>query len=730
MIVFYDILLVDDDPVIHQRHEQRRQHLKKIVKKVEGKSDIVWRKKVDFSNSEGPQKLISIFADALVQRWEGIVLKPANEPYFGSSISTEAGYPASWVKIKKDCIAGIGDSADLMAIGAAYDAKAAAKLKISNLSWTHFFIGCLTNKGDVINQGAKPSVLIFDCLHDCIGRGNMKMLNQHGKFREMKPGSEESLKTFRVSYANLDPALPKMSAIFNQPFVFEIVGSGFDKSQNQEIFTLRFPRVLKIHWDRDWKESSVSLDELQVLAKEARELPHHENSHQEHQEWVERLDQSVRGAEGKRVAWDDTDDDEEEPPEIEGKRAQGVSASSRKAHPPIPVPLVRMDTEEMRPGEKRSHTGEVIRKETLRHPVGSRGTVRSLHRTCNSPPTANKRAKEQSRVAACGVTPTKASRQPTKSPSQSKKSMEKSVTNLKGPLQEVTNSARPAHKNRQPTIDESHQAAPDANFELLPKVPAGASIYIRNKHYKTPRRSRKLPPSPAQDTSSAPTSTSTSQVTMNPSSPPRSSTPPSSLIPTSSSTITPTTLPDLTTSQIILHPQLATSPRHDTISHLLSSLPTANQIRLPPTTTTTQLTAPPTHPSNTPLTPLIFLIDPRTPQPTNATTLGPAAATLHDLALHLPRWHPHSVQIWDWHVLQYNPDDQFWDPTPADVFGPDRDEELAMECYVATMWLETPSPGPAGANSGAEMVVVVNWVDGGVTRRGMGSVRGVGAGGQ
>jgi DNA ligase 4 len=52
----------------------------------------------------------------------------------------------------------------------------------------------------------------------------------------------------------------------------ELVGAGFDKLANARYFTLRFPRVLKIHQDRTFKDT-VSFDELQELARQSMEVP-------------------------------------------------------------------------------------------------------------------------------------------------------------------------------------------------------------------------------------------------------------------------------------------------------------------------------------------------------------------------------------------------------------------------------------------------------------------------
>ena len=64
------------------------------------------------------------------------------------------------------------------------------------------------------------------------------------------------------------------------------MGAGFDKPANARYFTLRFPRVLKIHGDRSFKDT-ISFEELQTMAKQCSEIP--EDSEREETCWFERL---------------------------------------------------------------------------------------------------------------------------------------------------------------------------------------------------------------------------------------------------------------------------------------------------------------------------------------------------------------------------------------------------------------------------------------------------------
>lgn len=369
MIVFYDVLLVDDDPVIHKVYEERRQILSRLVKRVKGRSDLVWRKVVDFSTPEGPQVLRKALAFAFVRRWEGLVLKPATEPCFDLGAVTRGHYPARWIKLKKDCIKGLGDTADMAIIGAGYDAQLASNCKVTKLHWTHFFIACLKNKEGVLSRGEKADFLVFDCVKDCINPVDLQRVNELGYLRQMAADSAEVHDRFNLDIVpNNDRGIPGMDVIFRQPFVFEIAGSGFDKPPSRGIFTLRFPRVVKFREDRDWKDA-IGLDELQKLANEARTVPSGDLQ-TEVADWMRKLREIDCGSKGNMTSWDHTDDEDTLHSLLLDSDATTLQSTVSSALSPLkPIerarnslapPLIRMDTQEMAPDEQRQSNGLVV----------------------------------------------------------------------------------------------------------------------------------------------------------------------------------------------------------------------------------------------------------------------------------------------------------------------------------------------------------------------------------
>ena len=365
MIVYYDLMLLDEDDVINKPHSARRRRLQDLVTCGRGMAILSKHKTVDFSSSSGPERLRTLFATAITHRWEGLVLKPSDEPYFSPPQTSKNGSLRGWIKLKKDYIPGLGDSADFAVVGAGYDASRAAQLKCPNLKWTHFHLGCLRNRKEAKEKDARPYIVVVGAID--VNVHMTKHLNQHGQFSALPFGSLHSRqKPFIIRIGN---GVPSMNVIFSKPFVLDVVGAGFDKEGNRDFFTLRFPRALKIHNDRDWKDS-VSFDELQDMAKVSRTVP--DDTKAEVAGWEQQLDQVDRGTKGSHVPWDLSDEDvdaEDEALPVPSTAASASKASRRRSS--VAPPMIRMDTQEMNNKEQRLDSGEVVERPSQRSPTSN-----------------------------------------------------------------------------------------------------------------------------------------------------------------------------------------------------------------------------------------------------------------------------------------------------------------------------------------------------------------------
>lgn len=215
-----------------------------------------------FASLDADRQLSELFAQAITQRSEGLVLKDSDGPYF----SAHGMQPM--IKLNKDYIQGLGHTADLNIIGGFRDATDEQELNIGKLWWTSFYIGCLENKDDVCRFDSEPVFRIVDIVgKHSISKENMSFLNRHGYFRRVSFDQRKS--EFGTIFQNV----PRHRSIdlFKPPFTVEMLGAGFDKPANTGYFTLRFPRMLKVHDDRSFKDA-VSFQELQGMARQCQTI--------------------------------------------------------------------------------------------------------------------------------------------------------------------------------------------------------------------------------------------------------------------------------------------------------------------------------------------------------------------------------------------------------------------------------------------------------------------------
>ena len=655
MIMFYDVILIDDDPVLHKPHRERRRLLEKLVMPIEGEVGITWQKHVRFSKSDGPKRLKEGLAHAFVHRWEGIVLKPSDEPYFDLGRSVKGNHSSQWIKLKKDCIRGLGDSADFVVVGAGYDVSEAFRFTNLDLKWTHFYIGCLRNKVAVVQSGMKPHFLVFDKITECITEEDLVYLNQHGQFplRAMEPASVDARETYDIEFAI---GLTRPKVIFRKPFVVDVAGSGFDKSPNRDIFTLRFPRVLKVHRDRDWRQA-VGLVELQMMATAAMTIPKGDVS-EELTEWIEKLDRLDRGVNGQTLSWDYTDNEDEDSEASRDKGPKVTTAKSpRRARTPMAPPLVRMDTGDMLDQEQRLGSGEVVERPRPKHvvdsitcdtplqtPPESSPVSRQTDTTSEqlSPPGISRKRTIGSAELQEGSTISKKSRPSLlQSKSEPQRTQGPNTAAYKKPLGEITNSARPSlrHQSRKFLPKTKQHSATE--ISLVRKIAVGA-----DEHFYTRRSKRRMvmePLSPARETTASESSLTamTQQTTLqDPASAPlllptgqRGQAP---VIPTPLSSAERSTEEDI---RELKQRQLSVSPCLMDGNHPLQMLMARHSI-VPsslPNQTPSPATAPPEHS-------IIFLVE-----PTNTHLTG---SYIRSLVRHIPTWHPRSIRVWDWRVVE------------------------------------------------------------------------------
>jgi DNA ligase 4 len=127
MIMFYDILLLDDIICGLETHGERRRLLQSLVRRIPGRTDIGSREVIEFSSFGAAERLRETFARAITQRWEGFVLKACDGPYFSFNGSRP------FIKLNNGYIPGLSDAADYAIIGGRRDAEEEHELGMGSL---------------------------------------------------------------------------------------------------------------------------------------------------------------------------------------------------------------------------------------------------------------------------------------------------------------------------------------------------------------------------------------------------------------------------------------------------------------------------------------------------------------------------------------------------------------------------------------------------------------------
>ncbi|KAM0546712.1 hypothetical protein ACHAPJ_010749 [Fusarium lateritium] len=284
-------MLFEDQSLINVRHSERFKILSNLICCRKGWTELVPRQVIDFGHALGASSLRKAFALTILARKEGLVLKP-DEPYFDFA-DQRRKFSSCCIKLKKEYIGNFGDVGDFAVVGAKYDSTKAMTYRIPGLKWTHFYVGCLDNREAVKRWDAKPEFTIV----------NVVELNET-MLREVVTYSNPVPVTSRENdglILNLAPGVEQGSPptiIFTKPLVFDIKCFSFDRVGNTGFWSLRFPSVTKVHFDRDFTDT-ISFEQLQALAKDATTATELEDS-QENLQWIAKLE----GADPRGIAVD------------------------------------------------------------------------------------------------------------------------------------------------------------------------------------------------------------------------------------------------------------------------------------------------------------------------------------------------------------------------------------------------------------------------------------------
>ncbi|KAM0256893.1 hypothetical protein ACHAQJ_004715 [Trichoderma viride] len=226
--------------------------------------------------------LRNAFAKVITDRSEGLVLK-ADQPYFNFS-NDKRPFTNHCIKLKKDYIGRFGEVGDFAVVGAGFNAAKARTYNIDNLKWTHFYVGCIDNREEVRRWNATPEFTVINVVEL-----SEAMLKTFISYANPKPVPAEGNVETKLMLAAGAQTVP-MTVAFTDPPVFDLRCFNFDKAGSTNWWSLRFPSVAKIHFDRDFSDV-LSFDELQKIADDAMAAPELEDS-RDNLAWIARLEQA------------------------------------------------------------------------------------------------------------------------------------------------------------------------------------------------------------------------------------------------------------------------------------------------------------------------------------------------------------------------------------------------------------------------------------------------------
>ncbi|KAI1072833.1 hypothetical protein LB507_002954 [Fusarium sp. FIESC RH6] len=280
MIVYYDIMLLEDQSLINLRHSERFKILSDLISCRKGWAELVPRQVVDFGQPLGASTLRKAFALTILARKEGLVLKP-DEPYFDFA-DQRRKFSSCCIKLKKEYIGNFGDVGDFAVVGAKYIPSKALAYRIPGLKWTHFYVGCLDNREAVKSWKAKPEFTIVNVVEL-----NETLLREVVTYSNPEPvAPRENEVTILKQAPGIEQGSP--TVVFTKPLVFDLKCFSFDRVGNTGFWSLRFPSVTKVHFDRDFTDT-MSFEQLQDLAKNATTASELEDS-QENLQWIAKLE--------------------------------------------------------------------------------------------------------------------------------------------------------------------------------------------------------------------------------------------------------------------------------------------------------------------------------------------------------------------------------------------------------------------------------------------------------
>ncbi|KAL5118305.1 ATP-dependent DNA ligase Cdc17 [Pleosporales sp. CAS-2024a] len=235
----FDLLYLNGEALVNKSFRERREHLQDAFIPVEGEFALA-----KYGNTNDLDEIQILLEESVKASCEGLMVKMLDGPESSYEPSKRS---QNWLKVKKDYLAGVGDSLDLVVLGAYYG-------KGKRTSWYGaFLLACYNPKRQnyetVCNIGTGFSEAILETLHEQLSEiviDRPKPFYTHSAGNKDQPDVWfEPRYVWEVKTADLTLS-PRYRAAAD-----EVSGGG-------KGISLRFPRFIKERDDKKPEQASTS----------------------------------------------------------------------------------------------------------------------------------------------------------------------------------------------------------------------------------------------------------------------------------------------------------------------------------------------------------------------------------------------------------------------------------------------------------------------------------------
>lgn len=243
----FDILFFKDEPLLQKSLTERRELIRTHFNMVEG--EFAMAKSM---NSEDTEEIQAFLDQSMKDSCEGLMIKVLDGPESGYEPSKRS---RNWLKLKKDYLTGIGDSLDLVVLGAYYGHG-----KRTNM-YGGFLLGTYNADTEEYETVCK------------IGTGFSEN-NLEEFFKQLSETVVEEPKSY-ISYERATNAMPDVW--FEPKYVWEVLTADLSlspiyKAGIDELgkgVSLRFPRFVRVRDDKNPEDATTSEQIVQFYKRQA-----------------------------------------------------------------------------------------------------------------------------------------------------------------------------------------------------------------------------------------------------------------------------------------------------------------------------------------------------------------------------------------------------------------------------------------------------------------------------